>query len=291
MKTGIVGSGYVGKNIGRYMQEKKFEVKFYDVDNKIIAKLKNNGFNATVNINEISECKYIFVSVPTPTNSRGEQILEYIINAINKIVTALKNNVTEHVIIIKSTLLPGTTEKVIIPMVNRMADKSKIGIIYSPEFITEIGNTWITDAKYNVTYDNDHRLVVGEGKNKKWGEILLKEIYSDINLPIIRTDYKTAEMIKYAANNALAARISYWNEIFLICKELGIDSNIVAQAASLDPRIGKYGTIHGKAFGGKCLPKDLRAFIEMAKMYSSIPLLEAVENINVKMKEKYGVRE
>ena len=121
--------------------------------------------------------------------------------------------------------------------------------------------------------------------------MILEELYSDIDVPVIRTDYKTAEMIKYAANNALAARISYWNEIFLICKVLGIDSAVVAQTAALDPRIGKYGTVHGKAFGGKCLPKDLEAFIKFSKKYRAVPLLEAVKSVNDEMKEKYGVRE
>ncbi|MGB7533657.1 MAG: hypothetical protein WA977_11880 [Halobacteriota archaeon] len=98
-------------------------------------------------------------------------------------------------------------------------------------------------------------------------------------------------MIKYASNCMLATKISYWNEIFLICKELGIDSQEVANIVGLDPRIGKYGTVHGKAFGGKCLPKDLKAFISFAEKYHKTKLLKAVDDINEEMKEKYGVRE
>ena len=119
-----------------------------------------------------------------------------------------------------------------------------------------------------------------------------KEQISKMQILITRMpDNKTAEMIKYASNLALACRISFWNEIFLICKELGIDSNIVAKAAAYDPRIGKYGTIHGKAFGGKCLPKDLKAFITFAEKYHDIPLLKAVYEVNEYMKRHYGVRE
>ena len=98
-------------------------------------------------------------------------------------------------------------------------------------------------------------------------------------------------MIKYASNCMLATKISYWNEIFLICKELGIDSRAVANIAGLDPRIGKYGTVHGKAFGGKCLPKDLKAFIAFARKYREPKLLKAVDEINEEMRERYGVRE
>ena len=98
-------------------------------------------------------------------------------------------------------------------------------------------------------------------------------------------------MIKYASNCMLATKISYWNEIFLICKELGIDSQAIANIVSLDSRIGKYGTVHGKAFGGKCLPKDLKAFISFAAKHYEPELLKAVEDINEEMKKKYGVKE
>ncbi len=253
--------------------------------------MKNNGFNATVEIEELSECRYLFIAVPTPTDYQGNQILDYIINASCVLAKTLEKSKRGHIVILKSTILPGTTEKVVIPIFKKLRNSNRIGIIYSPEFLTEIHSTWIDDDRYSITPENEHRLVMGEGDNKKWGDEILDELYSDITVPVIRTDYKTAEMIKYASNNALAARISYWNEIFLVCKELGIDSNIVAQAVALDPRIGKYGTVHGKAFGGKCLPKDLTAFIRFAEEYRNVPLHRAVKKVNDEMKEKYGVRE
>jgi UDPglucose 6-dehydrogenase len=98
-------------------------------------------------------------------------------------------------------------------------------------------------------------------------------------------------MIKYASNCMLATKISYWNEVFLICKKSGIHSQTIADIASIDQRIGKYGTVHGKAFGGKCLPKDLKAFVSLAKEYKEARLLEAVDEVNEEMKKKYGVRE
>nr|QNO53210.1 UDP-glucose 6-dehydrogenase AglM [Methanosarcinales archaeon ANME-1 ERB6] len=89
----------------------------------------------------------------------------------------------------------------------------------------------------------------------------------------------------------LATKISYWNEIFLICEKLGIDCQEIADIVALDPRIGKYGSVHGKAFGGKCLPKDLKAFIHFAERHLNPKLLKAADEINEGMKEKYGVRE
>ena len=98
-------------------------------------------------------------------------------------------------------------------------------------------------------------------------------------------------MTKYALNCFLATKVSFWNEIFLICEKLGVDSQLIANIVSLDAKVDKYGTVHGKAFGGNCLPKDLKAFIHFAKKYHEPKLLCAVDYINEKMKKKYGVRE
>ena len=110
----------------------------------------------------------------------------------------------------------------------------------------------------------------------------LEGLYKPLNKPIFRTDLKTAEMVKYASNCLLATKISYWNEIFSICKELGISSQKVADITAIDPRVGKYGSVHGKAFGGKCLPKDLKAFIDFAErdQNEKYELLREVKDIS-----------
>jgi UDPglucose 6-dehydrogenase len=92
-------------------------------------------------------------------------------------------------------------------------------------------------------------------------------MHKPVNKPIFRTDLKTAEVIKYASNCALETKISYWNGIFLIRGESGVDSRVVADIVGLDPRIGKYGPVHGKAFGGKCVPTALKALISFAEEY------------------------
>lgn len=290
MDVGIIGSGYVGKAIGIYFAGKGYDVIFYDINTTVVKKLQSMEFSATNHVSEATKAKYIFISVPTPTDENGEQQLRYIVSATRDVAQSIDDK-ENHIIIIKSTILPGTTENSLLPEIYNYADPESVGVIYSPEFLTEIHGTWTRNDEYKISPENEHRLVIGEGDNKHWGDLLLAELYKDITIPVIRTDYRTAEMIKYASNNSLAARISYWNEVFLICKELRIDSNVVAKAASLDPRIGVYGTVHGKAFGGKCLPKDLKAFVNFAKNYRDIPLHEAVLKVNEHMKRKYGVRE
>ena len=159
----------------------------------------------------------------------------------------------------------------------------------NPEFLTEIADTWTEDEGYKRDFFTEDRIVIGE-YDKKSGDVL-EELYKPLNKPIFRVNLKTAEMIKYASNCMLAAKISYWNEMFLICQKVGIDSQKVADIVGLDPRIGKYGTIHGKAFGGECLPKDLKGFIEFAERHQKVRLLKAIDEINEEMMSRYGVRE
>ncbi|MCX8174564.1 MAG: nucleotide sugar dehydrogenase, partial [Thermoplasmata archaeon] len=291
--VGIIGAGFVGQAIGAYFANRGQSVQYYDKNPKVVNTLRERGLFATMNIEDVVSRKYIFICVPTPTDEDGEQRLDSILSALREMSQKIrdKRDRNDHIVVIKSTILPGTTEKVLLPEIYKNVCPEEIGILYVPEFITEIHRTWINDNKYAITPNDEYRIVIGEGKNKKWGDMFLKELYESISIPVIRTNYKTAEMIKYASNNALAVRISYWNEVFLVCQELEIDSTIVARAASMDPRIGLYGTVHGKAFGGKCLPKDIKAFVHFANKYRKIPLLEGAIEINDYMRKKYGVRE
>jgi len=194
-------------------------------------------------------------------------------------------------VVIKSTVLPTTTERIVIPLLANSGKKlgEELGLCVNPEFLTESASTWADDECYHRDFFTEDRIVIGE-YDEKSGDIL-EQLYKPLGKPIFRTDMKTAEMIKYAANCMLATKISFWNEILLICQKLGIDSRQVADIAALDPRIGKYGSVHGKAFGGKCLPKDLEAFVSFAQDYHTPPLLAAVKQINDYMAENYGVRE
>ena len=287
MTISIIGSGFVGTAIGRGLIELGNEVIFYDIVDKDLP-------NFTKDINyAIKGPDVSFICVPTPTRENGEIDQSYIKEAMKSIGKALANKDAYHLIVVKSTVVPGTTENIVIPILEKFSGKRardcEIGICMNPEFLTEISGSWSKDKSTKKDFFTEDRIVIGE-YDKKSGDVL-EEIYEPLNKPIFRTDLRTAEMIKYASNCMLAAKISYWNEIFLICKELGIDSRAIADVVGLDPRIGKYGTLHGKAFGGKCLPKDLKAFVAFAEEYHKAKLLKVVDDINEEMKEKYGVRE
>lgn len=285
LRISIIGSGWVGTLIGKGFAELGNEIIFYDIVDKALPNFTKD-INYAIENSDIS-----FICVPTPTNEDGEIDLSYVKDAAKNIGAILAEKDNYHVIVVKSTVVPGTTEKVVIPILEKYMGKKagEFGICMNPEFLTEISGTWSTDEDTKKDFFTEDRIVIGV-YDKRSGDVL-EEIYEPLNKPIFRTDLRTAEMIKYASNCMLAAKISYWNEIFLICKELDIDSQAIADVVGLDPRIGEYGTLHGKAFGGKCLPKDLKAFVAFAEEYHKAKLLKVVDDINEEMKEKYGVRE
>ncbi|MDY6964420.1 MAG: nucleotide sugar dehydrogenase [Halobacteriota archaeon] len=282
-KISIIGSGFVGEGVGRGFMKMGYETIFYDVVDKDLPNFTGDLGRA------IENSDITFLCVPTPSD--GEIDLSFIREASKNVGVEIGKKDGYHLVVTKSTVIPKTTEDVVIPVLEEYSGKKagEFGVCMNPEFLTEIASTWCDDSDFEKDLFTEDRIVIGEF-DKRSGD-LLEEIYKPLNKPIFRTDLKTAEMIKYACNCMLATKISYWNEIFLICKELGIDSETVADIAALDPRIGKYGTVHGMAFGGKCLPKDLRALISFSEKYKDPELLKAVEHINEEIKEKYGVRE
>ena len=284
-KISIIGSGWVGTIIGKGLIELGNGVIFYDVVDKELPEFTKD-INYAVRNSSIS-----FLCVPTPTTPEGID-LSYIKEATENIGKVLSEKSDYHVVVVKSTVVPKTTEEVVIPILEKYSGKKAgedFGVCMNPEFLTEISGSWSKDKSTKKDFFSEDRIVIGE-YDKRSGDVL-ERIYKPLNSTIFRTDLKTAEMIKYVSNCMLAAKISYWNEIFLICEKLSIDSREIANIVAMDPRIGRYGSVHGKAFGGKCLPKDLKALISFAKEYKETKLLKAVDEINEEMKEKYGVRE
>lgn len=283
-KIAIIGSGKVGTATGMGLMQLGHQVMFYDIDQKRVLELTRQGLNAGDNLEHaIRQSNISFICVPTPYNEGID--LRYLVSAVKEIAGALMTK--WHLVVVKSTVVPLTTEKVVLPILE--ASRAKFGLCMNPEFLTEIAATWTDDLRYQRDFWAKERIVIGE-LSKKSGDVL-GEIYKPLGAPIFRTDLRTAEMLKYATNMMLATKISYWNELFLVCKELGIDSQLVADITALDARIGKYGTVHGMAFGGKCLDKDLSAFIKFAEKYHIPRLLNTVWAINDYMSREYGVRE
>lgn len=289
----ILGSGVVGIIVGRGFKELGNKVILYDINEKKVQELRNSGFDATADLSRaVRNSNISFLCVPTPTVNRRIDLTQ-VKSVTENLAKCLKEKRDYHVVVVKSTVLPTTTEKVVIPLLEKHSSKkvgSDIGVCVNPEFLTEIHRSWTDENSYARNFFTEEKVVIGEF-DKRSGDVL-QALYEPLKIQIIRTDLKTAEMIKYACNCALASRISYWNEIYYICQKLGIDSNMVAQVAAMDKRIGRYGTIHGKAFGGKCLPKDLEAFIGFAEGLDYEPkLLKAIAEINEMIKAERGVRE
>lgn len=298
-KISIVGSGYTGSLVGKTLARYGNEITFYDTDKNVIENLTTEGYNATLDSQAITKTDISFICVPTPTKN-GKIDLNYMQAASETIGNTIKNKPSFHLIVVKSTVVPTTTEDFIIPEIEKTSEKKcgkDFGICVNPEFLTQVNKT-TKDPELKKWYESnpdgvkrfEDKAVIGE-YDKKSGD-MLEGLYKKLSIPIFRTDLKTAEMIKYAHNIVLANRISYWNEFFLICKSLGIDSKVVAEIVSTDSRIGKYGIVHGKAFGGACLPKDLEAFVNFIKDQNIAPkILEAIVEVNKNMAQKYGVRE
>ncbi len=277
MRISIVGSGVVGGTTGIGFHKKGNDVLFYDIDRMRLAALKRQGYKVTTDIfKAISNSDTIFVCVPTPT-VKMHMDFSFVKSATISIAKALRKMREYHVIVIRSTVLPSTTRRKIIPLLQKYSKLEPcrdFGVCTSPEFLRE------KHALHDFL--NPNRIVIGE-LDKKSGDVLEK-VYTSFNAPIIRTDLDSAEMIKYVSNLFLAAKISFFNEIYIICQELGLNADLISETVSLDARIGKYGIYGGKPFDGKCLPKDLEAFISYAKSRKINPqLLEAVYHINKKI--------
>jgi len=286
MKIGIVGLGYVGlitgvgfaslgnKVVGIDVDEKKIEKinkgesPIYEKDLESKLKEIKENFTATTKIEELKDCEIIFICVGTPSKEDGSIDLKYIKQAaedISKILDSYK------VIVVKSTVIPGTTES-LIKILGKKVGRD-FGLAMNPEFLKE-------GSALKDFFEPD-RIVVGSYDEKT--KEILEELYKDFNCPKIFTNIKTAEMIKYASNAFLATKISFINEIGNICKKLGIDVYDVAEGMGYDKRIGREFLNAGIGFGGSCFPKDVKALIAKAKEIGYDPkLLQEVIEINEK---------
>ncbi len=207
-----------------------------------------------------------FVCVGTPSKVDGAIDLKQIEKTTEQIGTALKTKEDDHLIVIKSTVVPLTTDDIIIPILEQFSGKqvgTNFGVCVNPEFLRE-GNA-VQDSL------NPDRIVIGEYDTKS-GDILI-DLFNDIDAPIIRTGLRTAEMIKYASNAFLATKITYANEMANLCETLGIDVYEVMKGVGTDARINPQFLNAGCGFGGSCFPKDLKALVALAESKGHTPML------------------
>ncbi len=271
----IIGSGVVGFATGKGFAKLVNDVIFFDIDKKRVDNLTGEGFKATNNLEDAARNSDIFFfCVPTP-DKNGKIDLSIMKSAVRDFSRLCRSKKDYLLVVMKSTVVPTTTENTIIPLIEKYSGKKAgidFGVCFNPEFLRE--------AHPFEDFMNPDRIVIGE-YDKKSGDILEK-LYKPFNAPIIRTDLKTAEMVKYANNCFYATKISFFNEIHMMCQKIGVDSVAVRKVVQLDKFYGTHPWEHGHSFGGKCLPKDLNAIIAFFnhKHIHNPVLLKAVRKVN-----------
>ena len=259
MKIGIIGQGYVGTALKVGFKD-YYNVETYDKYD--LSKSTKSSIKRVVEFTDV-----IFVCVPTPMEKDGTchtGIVEEVVSGINECGNG-------QVIVIKSTIPPGTTD--------RLHRKYKnIDVIFNPEFLTE--------ANFIDDFKNQNRIILG-GDRK--GTSKVRQLYSRLfpQATIVKTGAKHAEMVKYFTNCFLATKVSFANEMKHICDSIDLDYDKVVEYATYDERLGKsHWSVPGPdgdlGFGGHCLPKDLSA---MVNGFDTLGLLEAVEQVNDQVRE------
>ena len=200
---------------------------------------------------EIAATVLTFICVGTPSGDDGAIDLQYIEAAAESIGEALRGGDTPHIVVVKSTVVPRTTEEVVQPAVLRTSgrDRAELGFAMNPEFLKE--GAAVDDAL------KPDRIVIGAADTL--AREALTRLYADHDCPMLHCDPRTAELVKYASNAFLAAKISFVNEMANCCEAWGIDFETVAEGMGLDDRISARFLRAGAGFGGSCFPKDVKA--------------------------------
>lgn len=243
------------------------------LEEEIKLRIKNGNLCATLDASfAVSNSELSFVCVGTPSNSNGSINLTYVKRVCEEIGAALSKKPKYHVVAIRSTVLPGVIEDKLIPVIEQTSNKKNtkgFSLCMNPEFLRE--GTAIED------FFNPPKIVIGT-MDKRSGDIL-ESSYKNIDSPVFKCDIRTAEMIKYVDNCFHALKISFANEIGRMCKTIGIDSRKVMDIFCADTKlnISKAYLKPGFAFGGSCLPKDLRALNYKLKTNDiEVPVLSSI---------------
>jgi GDP-mannose 6-dehydrogenase len=244
-----------------------------EIDELIAANVRGGRLRATDDqAQAIRETELSFVCVGTPSQSNGNLDLRYIRRICEQIGQALKDKAARHTVVIRSTVLPGTMHDIVIPVLEEFSGKKAgvdFGLCHNPEFLRE--GSAVKD------FHSPPKTVIGE-LDKASGDILAT-LYRKIDAPLIRTDLETAEMVKYVDNCWHALKIGFANEIGNLCKAFTIDSHEVMNIFCQDKKlnISPAYLLPGFAFGGSCLPKDLRALAYKAKIHDlDLPILSSI---------------
>ncbi|ELZ52535.1 nucleotide sugar dehydrogenase [Halorubrum hochstenium ATCC 700873] len=276
MRLSIIGSGYVGTTVAACFADLGHDVVNVDIDEEIVetinagdAPIHEAGLDdliashagpdgtgrlrATTDYAAVRDTDVTFLCLPTPQNDDGSIDLSVMEAGATQLGEALAEKPDWHTVVVKSTVVPGSTEDVITPILEDASGKTAgeaFGVGMNPEFLRE--GTAVDDFR------NPDKVVLGADDERALADV--REVFDPLvdraDAPVVETDTRTAEMIKYANNGFLAAKISLINDIGNICKEFGIDSYEVADAIGLDDRIGEQFLRSGVGWGGSCLTGD-----------------------------------
>jgi UDPglucose 6-dehydrogenase len=285
----IIGTGYVGLVVGTCLADLGSQVTCVDIDEEKIETLKAGGMplyepgleemvkrNAqagrlsfTTSYTEgVQGSDFVFIAVDTPAGTEGEADLKY----VRTVAQGIAEVMTHPLIIVNKSTVPIGTGDIVAEIVRKhLKDDIPFAVVSNPEFLRE--GSAVHD------FLNPDRIVLGSTNREAAEQVA--QLYLPLRAPIIITDLRTAEMIKYASNAYLANRLSFINEIASICERLGADIKEVAAGMGYDKRIGHDFLDAGVGYGGSCFPKDVRALEHMASIHGCHPqLLRAVMEIN-----------
>ncbi|GGC85511.1 UDP-glucose 6-dehydrogenase YwqF [Thalassobacillus devorans] len=289
MKIAVIGTGYVGLVTGVCLAELGHHVTCIDVDQEKVEKLNSgkspiyeegleellqkNLHNEQVEFTTeyqqgLKDKQLVYLAVGTPQGEDGSADLTYIEAASRDIAEHLENDT---VIVTKSTVPVGTNEYIKEIIEANLVHEVHIKIASNPEFLRQ----------GSAVYDTFHgdRIVIGSDDEEALE--LLEAVNAGFNLPIVKTDLRSAEMIKYASNAFLATKISFINEMANLSEKIGANIDHVARGMGMDKRIGESFLNAGIGFGGSCFPKDTRAIISIGKEIAyDMPILENVVDVN-----------
>jgi UDPglucose 6-dehydrogenase len=289
-KICVVGTGYVGLVTGTCFADLGNQVTCLDLDENRISKLKQGimpiyepGLVEMVDQNVrsgrlvfttdyqegLADAEFAFIAVGTPSGDDGEADLQYVRVAAEGIAGVMNHPI---IVVNKSTVPVGTGDWVS-DIITKCCSNGKFefSVVSNPEFLRE--GSAIND------FMNPDRIILGSTNPNAANRVA--QLYNSLRCPIMVTDLRTAEMIKYASNAFLATRISFINEIANMCEEMGADVREVARGMGQDKRIGHAFLDAGLGWGGSCFPKDVKALVHMAVLQGTHPqLLQAVIEIN-----------
>jgi len=302
MKVSIVGSGYVGTTLAACLADLGHDVVNVDIDESVVAAINDGDapihepglaerierhagdrLRATTDYAAVRETDATFLALPTPANDDGSNDLSIMEAGARSLGEALSAG-GDHLVIVKSTVIPGSTEAVVTPAIEQAGDLAvgeDFRIAMNPEFLRM--GTAVAD------FTDPDKIVFGATDERAYETLdrIYEPLVEETGAPVVRTGLREAEMIKYANNSFLATKVSLINELGNICKEYGVDAYEVADAIGLDDRIGERFLRSGLGWGGSCFPKDVDALIAAAEDADYDPeLLKAGVNVNDRQPER-----